>query len=324
MGSGIYWGAEHHKKIASFFLLIFLQISLFANADDLEFRRSSSDTLKLDTHFNSPINLNTEKLNNRFSKEILLTGFYANSIYPSHNIYQHWDINTLFPKFDKTIGKKDTIRLVLQDKDNFCNYYTPIQGIITSEYGPRHGRMHEGIDLDLNTGDGVKASFDGMVRIAKDHPSYGNVVIIRHYNGLETLYGHLSKIFVEPGDIVNAGEVIAYGGNTGRSTGSHLHFELRFKGEALNPKSLISFNKNCLVSDSIMLVREHSKYRVIPLGIMFHTVKKGDYLYRIARKYGVSISELCEINGIRRNDILRIGQKLRLEEINYAQTFKHQ
>ena len=281
--------------------------------------------IPLDTH--SMINnfeFAPKELHKTIDRNILLTCFYDNSIYPANSIYKHWDTHTIFPKACNPPQENETIKLILQDKENFCNYYTPIQGIITSEFGKRRGRPHEGIDIDLITGDEVKVSFDGMVRVARHHLSYGNVVIVRHYNGLETLYAHLSEILVEPGDVVNAGEIIGLGGNTGRSTGSHLHFELRFKGEPLQPKSLISFDKNCLVSDSIQLVREFGKYRVIPLGIPFHTVEKGDYLYRIARKYGIPIDEICRINGIRRNDILRVGQELRLQEINYAQTFKHQ
>lgn len=326
---GIYWEAERPKKYLFIFLFlsfVFIQLEVFGiNSDSLSATNPDNtitlDTASLSTSSTSPIDKEERK---EVSRHILLSGFYDNSIYPSNNLYENWDTTAIFPVADLAPFERDSVKLILQDRENFCNYYTPIQGIITSEFGYRYGRPHEGIDIDLVTGDGVKASFDGMVRLAKHNSSYGNMIIIRHYNGLETLYAHLSKILVKPGDIVNAGEIIAFGGNTGRSTGSHLHFELRFKGKPLKPKSLISFNNNCLVSDSILLVKEYDRYRVIPLGIPFHIVKKGDYLYRIARKYGVSIETICKLNGIRRNDILRVGQRLRLQEVNYAQTFKHQ
>lgn len=243
---------------------------------------------------------------------ISLTGFYDSSIYPSNSMYNNWDTYNLYP-YNEALRKNDSeVDLVLQDTANYCNFVPPIKGLITSNFGYRDGRNHNGMDIDLHVWDPVKSSFDGMVRIARMHPGYGRVVVVRHYNGLETLYAHLHRLKVKPGDIVEAGQVIGLGGSSGRSTGSHLHFEVRFKGKPLNPRSLIDFNNNKLVSDSLKLIKNKWSYTAIPLGIEYHTVKKGEHLYGIAKRYGTTITQLCQINGIRRNRPLRVGQKLRV------------
>ncbi len=243
---------------------------------------------------------------------VSLTGFYDSSQYPSNSMYLNWDTYNLYP-YEEALRKSDTsIKLVLQDSANYCVFIPPIKGLITSYFGFRDGRNHNGLDIDLQVWDPVKASFDGMVRIARHHPGYGRVVVIRHYNGLETLYAHLHRLKVKPGEVVEAGQVIGLGGSSGRSTGSHLHYEVRFKGKALNPKRLIDFNNNKLISDSLLLVKSKWSYTAIPLGIEYHTVKRGEHLFGIAKQYGTSITSLCELNGIRRNRPLRVGQRLRI------------
>lgn len=124
-------------------------------------------------------------------------------------------------------------------------YVAPVKGKLTSPYGwrARFGRMHKGVDLNLRIGDTVRAAFDGRIRITKNEPAgYGNYVVVRHDNGLETVYGHLSRFLVKPNQFVKAGDPIALGGNTGRSTGPHLHFETRFMGLAINPAAIIDFD----------------------------------------------------------------------------------
>jgi murein DD-endopeptidase MepM/ murein hydrolase activator NlpD len=118
--------------------------------------------------------------------------------------------------------------------------------VLTSHFGWRYRRWHKGTDLDLETGDKVYAAFDGIVRIAGVHSGYGRTVILRHYNGLETLYGHLSKINFEANTLVKAGDEIGRGGNTGRSSGSHLHFETRFEGNQFDPENIYNFSVNPL------------------------------------------------------------------------------
>jgi len=250
--------------------------------------------------------------NKRLEEEIYvsLTGFYDSSIYPSNSMYNKWDTYQLFNQPTKDLQTGESRQLVLEDTSNECRFYNPFKGLITSNFGWRDGRSHNGIDIDLQVWDPVVAAFDGMVRVARNHPGYGRVVIIRHYNGLETLYAHFHRLKVKPGDIVEAGQVVGLGGSSGRSTGSHLHFEVRFKGKPLNPRSIIDFNNNCLKSSSINLEKTKYSYVAVPEGIYFHKVVRGESLSKIASIYGTTINNLCTLNGIRRNKPLGVGQKL--------------
>ena len=138
-------------------------------------------------------------------------------------------------------------------------FVMPFCGTVISEFGMRGGRMHTGIDLKLAMNDPVYAAFDGMVRMAKDYGTYGKVVVIRHDNGLETLYSHLNTIAVKVNQRVNAGDRIGGGGKTGNATSEHLHFETRFMGEPFNPRLIIDFEKCALVSRIVTL--NESSYR---------------------------------------------------------------
>lgn len=128
---------------------------------------------------------------------------------------------------------------LLKGQERFC---FPVKNIKTSPYGWRWNRPHRGVDIRLNVGDPVHCAFNGVVRIARPMGAYGNLVVVRHYNGLETVYGHLSKIKVKPLQVVSAGQVLGLGGSTGRSTGPHLHFEVRFQYEAFDPEWILDFN----------------------------------------------------------------------------------
>lgn len=181
---------------------------------------------------------------------------------------------------------------------------------ITSNYGYRRGRMHKGIDVKVYIGDTIRSAFDGRVRIVQyERRGYGKYVVIRHPNGLETVYGHLSKHLVKAGDIVRAGEPIGLGGNTGRSTGSHLHFETRLLGIAINPKFLFDFERQDIVCESYLFKKTKSPSS--GGGIVYHRVKSGDSLSKIAAKTGSTIDKICRLNGITRKTILRPGQVLR-------------
>ena len=244
----------------------------------------------------------------------------------------HWDTTNIHAYRDielDSLPEATAIRLV----DSLESYHYPYIGRITSRYGPRRGRAHQGLDIGLKTGDPIYATFDGKVRVSKAAGDYGNLIVIRHNNGLETYYAHLSQRDVEVGDWVVAGQQIGLGGSTGRSTGPHLHYEVRYKGQSFDPERLIDFSNGNLRRDELLLKRRHfsiySKYeqdfgdeeevakqeeaeRKAAAAVQYHTVRSGDTLGALARKYGTSVSRICQLNGIKSTSILRIGQKLRV------------
>ena len=244
--------------------------------------------------------------------EVAITNFYDQSLYPANCFYESWDTKKANPYSDELWAADSVQKLVIEDSANFCKYVHPYNGPLTSPFGPRDGRNHNGIDIDLKTGAPVVAAFDGMVRVARNQSTYGNVVVIRHYNGLETLYAHLYKIKVKPGQVINAGQVLGLGGNTGRSRGSHLHFEIRFKGKPIDPSYLISFEEKELYSDAFILKKTKSSYIAFPEGAAFHKVKKGDLPYQVAERYGISLKKLYELNALNKKSRLKVGQELRI------------
>lgn len=206
---------------------------------------------------------------------------------------------------------------VLKFQDSFKvdmrKFYPPTIGEITSHFGYRRIRFHYGTDIKLQTGDSLFAAFDGVVRVCRyDRGGYGYFIVISHYNGLESLYGHLSRIKVKPGQRVKAGDFIGYGGNTGRSTGSHLHFELRFLGEQFNVYPFFDFEKDSLKKETIVISKRLFNYLVDLRKAKYIRVRKGDSLWAIARRYGVSVSYLCRLNRISRNRPIYPGQRLRI------------
>ncbi len=225
--------------------------------------------------------------------------------------------------------------------DEASTFVSPYTTKVYSKFGYRRGRRHMGVDLPLVTGTPVKAAFDGRVRLSKYVSGYGNLVIVRHENGLETFYGHLSKRLVEPGDWVKAGDEIGLGGSTGRSSGSHLHFETRYMGFAFDPQRIVDFEKGELRSNVFVLRRSHldPSSRYVPTSIdeeediyandekiiaeemaiaaekaamKWHTVRSGETVSGIAAKYGKSQRQIVSLNpGLNVNKI-SIGQKIRV------------
>lgn len=198
------------------------------------------------------------------------------------------------------------------------NFVVPVRGHITSHFGSRRYRYHFGTDLKLNTGDTVVSSFDGKVRIIDYEPmGYGHYIVIRHTNGLETVYAHLSKVKVELNQEVKAGELIGLGGNTGRSTGPHLHFEIRYLGNAINPAHIVNFASGLAHNDNYVITKKSSFHYQRALQQMqmakYYKVRKGDTLSRIASRNGTSVRTLCRINGISSKKILRPGVRLRVK-----------
>lgn len=252
--------------------------------------------------------------------------------FPSNDLYASWDTATIHPYSFAQSFKKDSASIVFTEPTD-CGFILPFNGNVTSEFGWRKKRPHYGTDIDLETGDTVGAAFDGMVRIAKLNRSYGNVVIIRHKNGLETVYAHLSKILVEAGQNVEAGQIIGLGGNTGHSFGSHLHFEMRYLGQAIDAEDFIDFEKGILKNNHVVLTKSdvdtkydlralHSRQkRDLNLSRVtasnskrgkIYKVRKGDTIAKIARRNHTTIKAICKKNHIKQNKALRLGQKLKV------------
>lgn len=147
--------------------------------------------------------------------------------------------------------------------------------VITSQFGRRWGRMHKGLDIKVYIGDTIRSAFDGKVRVVNyEGNGYGNYVVIRHNNGLETIYGHMSKHLVRENQNVRAGDPIGLGGNTGRSTGSHLHFETRLCGVALNPALMFDFRNQDVTGNYYMF--RASRYEREGIAVNNTTGRKQD------------------------------------------------
>lgn len=232
---------------------------------------------------------------------------------PVADIYSYWNTKQIHYRDTSFFKELDTLIIPLVNDSSF--YYHPYPGNITSHFGSRRYRWHYGTDVDLITGDSIRAAFDGIVRIDTYESGYGKTLVLRHYNGIETLYGHLSRVLVDTGQFVTAGQVIALGGNTGRSTGSHLHFETRYRGKAIDPEKLIDFTTGQLRSDTLVMTMATFDYlpKLKALkSAKYHKIRPGDTLSHIARRYGTSVSALCRLNGIKPTTILRVGRTIRV------------
>ncbi len=229
---------------------------------------------------------------------------------PSFDIYENWDTENIHVYYEDLSKMEGEVKLKLAEtKHDYCH---PIKGEITSEFGYRSGKYHYGIDLRLKVGDPIYSAFDGVVRISQYSPSYGHVMVVRHENGLETLYAHLSKRLYKPGQTLKAGQKLGLGGNTGRSTGPHLHFECRYLGEPINPSDIIDFEKGILVDKELDVNKETFAYLSKVRSKKYHSVRKGDTLCAISRLHKVKVSTLCKLNRIAETSSLRIGQKIRV------------
>ncbi len=227
---------------------------------------------------------------------------------PGNELYGTW--NTTNPNaYGPDLSAKDTLVLV-KLTEGICGFHMPVPPVLTSRFGWRDGRPHNGVDLDLQVGDPVRSAFPGVVRFAGTFGGFGRLVVVRHYNGLETYYAHLHRLKVKSGDVVDAGSLVGLGGSSGHSTGSHLHFEVRFKGVPIDPGHLIALNDGELLCDTLVLKRTRWSFAAYPLGTRFHTVGKGEHLYGIAERYGIPLEALCELNGISRRTRLRVGQRI--------------
>ena len=301
-------------------LLLFLFSSLSAQENHIHFN-VVNDTARIDAVIeedslgnliNSMYDSNLDNVDH--GNGLLFTYF---NWMPGYNLYQNFDIVTIHYRHQGS-APRDTIDLT--------GYHHPANYRITSNYGYRHRRMHRGVDLGYPEGTPVAAAWDGIVRISKGTANtggYGNLVVIRHDNGLETYYGHLSRRLVNPGQMVKAGDIIGLGGNTGRSYGSHLHFEVRYLGNDINPCRLIDFDNfktkydTLYISGYTVSVPNPTQQVEQPVkpkpqtSAQYYKVRKGDNLGRIAAKYHTTVSKIKKLNHLR-SDFIREGQRLRV------------
>lgn len=275
---------------------------------------------------------------------------------------EEWDKNEIFTEnwvTDKVAAYKDDVKTLPDEMeltliDDFDDFHPPYIGKVYSRYGYRGRRAHGGTDIPLDRGDPIYSTFAGKVRYAKyNSGGYGYLVIVRHFNGLETYYGHLSAVNVAVDDYVAAGQVIGYGGNTGRSTGPHLHYEMRYRGMTFDPERLIDFQEGFLrfqtfaieksyfnvnsrademleeyddelelfaqsgdeltSEDILNNIEKAEAERAAEAEPKYYTIKRGDNLGSIARRHGISINELCRLNGIKSTSTIYAGKRLRVK-----------
>jgi murein DD-endopeptidase MepM/ murein hydrolase activator NlpD len=275
----------------------------------------SEDTSSLDLGQQSIVEMSEQVLVD--STWIKVAGYYA-----------IWDTRNINPYQMDGRNIKEEIPLKLVDAANKRYSKMPlIETPVTSDFGFRGYRWHYGTDLDLDTGDSVRAVFDGVVRVSKwDGGGYGNYLVVRHYNGLETPYGHLKQALVKTGQYVKAGEVIGWGGSTGRSTGPHLHFEVRYQGNPLDPERVYDFPDYALMSDEFKISAalfnyytqakrssSRSSRTTAARRVVSHKIRSGDTLSGIAKRYGVSVSQLTRLNGLSARSTLRPGRSIRIK-----------
>lgn len=272
------------------------------------------------------------------------------------SVKDHWDTTQLFAYKDIPFNALPSV-VELKLINEVSDFHVPAQGKVYSKYGPRRGKTHNGTDIPLTVGSPLYATFEGKVRYASyNSGGFGYLVIIRHTNGLETWHGHLSRLNVSVGEVIGAGHIIGYAGNTGRSRGSHLHFEMRYKDQTFDPEFLIDFENGLLRYETFTLEKsffninsraseiledaeedyeilsdllrespdsaanifiekqvEEERARIEESKAVYHVVKSGDMLGKIATRYGVSVSQICRLNNMSKTTILRVGRRLRVK-----------
>lgn len=321
-----------------------LFVVLFCGIQSVSFSQKILDTIQSP---NGEIilysNRTWEYLKDKDFDGVLNPEMYANlKKITSTDFSQSWDSQRCYTSSKTSDASKiiDTLWLSVNSEEHL-KFVIPVKGVKTSPFGPRWGKNHNGVDLDLETGDTVVSAWAGKVRYAKfNEGGFGNLVIVRHYNGLETFYAHLSKLLVQPNDEVSAGDVIGLGGNTGHSFGSHLHFEIRFFDTPINPELFVDVVKKELKVERLFIhnslfglgskpveyvqpsPKEEIAKKTNPVKpkttvkketVVYHKIKSGDNLSKIASRYGTTVQNLCKLNGIKASTTLVIGKSLRVK-----------
>ena len=232
--------------------------------------------------------------------------------HPADDIYNDmWTSDHVNPYKIPIDSLPDSVRI------DVSNFFIPVRGGVTSVFGPRRYRFHYGIDLRLKVGDSVRCAFSGKIRLINyEGRGYGNYIVVRHDNGMETVYAHLSAVLVALNQNVKGGELIAFGGNTGHSTGPHLHFETRYIGNAINPAHIINFNSGQVLAKTYLMTKKNAFYyqHEVKLfaSVKYYKVKKGDTLKKVAARNGISVKALCKLNGLKTKAKLKKGTRIRI------------
>lgn len=322
------------RRIFSMAVIAAITLTTFTEAQNLQSAKNASQMHK-----------NLLARQQRIKDQIKLeeTQKFANDLYeevePEPDIYtEGWESGLVNPFKESDVPMTKVI--------NLKGYVMPVRSTrVTSHYGyrPAFGRNHKGVDIGVPMGDTVRAAFSGRVRLTKfERNGFGFYVIVRHENGLETVYGHLSRFLVSPNQTVKAGQPIALSGSTGRSTGPHLHFETRFMGYAINPEAIFDFQNRVTHTDTYTFnknnytqsrryapanryssVRSASKSsggktivrnnrKSAKNSRATYKVRRGDSLGKIAARTGVSVAQLKRMNGIK-GDKVQSGKVLRVK-----------
>lgn len=254
---------------------------------------------------------------------------------PAYGLYNRfWDVENLRSRALDIPFSDDRLMLLLVQEGNHPFQLPCTYNEITQHYGStKKGEFHPGVDLSVEYQTLVRSCFDGVVRMAKPYGPYGLMVVVRHYNGLETVYAHLDKLCVRPGQIINAGDIIGQAGKSGKATDCTLHFETRFMNEHFNPELMIDFDNEMLIKNSLSLSsddirpvsvddmgdspsggRTSSSPKVTnPTDAEYHIVQKGESLYRISLDYHTTIERILQLNNLENPDKISEGQKLRVK-----------
>jgi murein DD-endopeptidase MepM/ murein hydrolase activator NlpD len=298
------------KKVISLIYLLFISLTL------------SSQNIEV-------IRKNLDSITSLYAKDTITSQIIV--LLPKVDIKaENWDTISFDPYRNQL--KKQPFQI--QFKDSV--YASPVKGkkVITSHYGWRRGRPHKGIDIDLVTGDNVLSMLDGVVRFARYSSGHGRTVVVRHFNGLETAYAHLSKYNVKANDTVSRGQILGKGGTSGNARGSHLHLVVSYKGNYINPEYLFDFSEENKVREQDIWITKkwvsshfHTSKKQTLLDTFItenqaianqkkenrkkiHIVRRGDTLSGICSTYHVSLSRLCKTNAIKKTSTLKIGQKI--------------
>lgn len=242
-------------------------------------------------------------------RDILLN---EENMFPADELYAEWSNDHVRFKAELPDSFRVDLRGFVMPTTN-----TKITDIFG--YRPRRRRVHNGLDIKVQRGDTIRSAFDGKVRMASyQRRGYGHYIVIRHNNGIETVYAHLSKKLVIQDQNVKAGQPIGLGGNTGRSTGAHLHFETLLAGKNLNPALMFDFEKQDVTGDfytyrkGVYQEVDRKTGKIVESAEpLYHKVRKGESLSVIARKCGVSVNTLYRLNKLNSRSVLRIGQRIR-------------